>query len=279
VNIAVAISLTYFGLYRAVPLFPEIAAHLLMVFNFFSEWNGSLNGVVWTLPVEIHFYLLLPVLFFLIKRRGWAVFLIAVMVSVPLYKYVSYFFIANNDIPYKGWVFGQLPGRLDLFTCGMAGAFIYKKYQGFFTSCSYKHYLEWLLVIGGGTGILAMLYFIHRLGLPAYWDGHWSLYIWESITGVIVMLLILGICCDGKLSRILFSNPVILYIGKISYGFYLWHLMVMQLLMDIPFIAGYMSHLTPHYKFVAGIAMVMPVTMVIATLSYYLVEQPFLRRK
>ena len=67
----------------------------------------------------------------------------------------------------------------------------------------------------------------------------------------------------GSLSRAL-GNPVFVYVGKISYGIYLWHFPLFMFL-DAERI---------HLYGLPLLAVRIGVTMVVATASYYLVEQP-----
>jgi hypothetical protein len=67
----------------------------------------------------------------------------------------------------------------------------------------------------------------------------------------------------GSLARAL-ANPVFVYVGKISYGLYLWHFPLFSL-----FDAERM-----HLYGLPLLAVRLGATMVVATASYYLVEQP-----
>ena len=70
----------------------------------------------------------------------------------------------------------------------------------------------------------------------------------------------------GLLSRAL-GNPVFRYIGKISYGTYLWHVPIF-LLLDAARL---------HLYGLPLLAVRIGVTLVVATASFYLVEQPIRR--
>ncbi len=78
---------------------------------------------------------------------------------------------------------------------------------------------------------------------------------------------------DGGPVVRMMSAPVIAYLGLISYGIFLWHLILAK-----PAIT-----LTGHHLFGGGTVPVLAVTLLLtigaATLSYYLVEQPALRLK
>ncbi len=71
----------------------------------------------------------------------------------------------------------------------------------------------------------------------------------------------------GPFARTL-GNPVLRYLGRISYGTYLWHFPIFV------FLDGSRSHLTGAPLLVLRIT----VTLAVASLSYYLVEQPVRRR-
>jgi peptidoglycan/LPS O-acetylase OafA/YrhL len=96
--------------------------------------------------------------------------------------------------------------------------------------------------------------------------------------------LVFGDPSRGVLRRLLRWRPLV-WLGVISYSFYLWHLTVVELLAtgNNPgaFAAtgwNLLAHLHAHLNLVLlGCALLL--TGVLATVSYRLVELPFLRRK
>jgi peptidoglycan/LPS O-acetylase OafA/YrhL len=73
----------------------------------------------------------------------------------------------------------------------------------------------------------------------------------------------------GFLARVL-SSRLLVYIGRRSYGIYLWHYATMALVFTF-------TSSTLHLRWSAGMALRLGVTLLLAELSYRLVERPFRR--
>ena len=86
--------------------------------------------------------------------------------------------------------------------------------------------------------------------------------------GVALVIFCVVTTQDASLARAL-GNPVFRYVGKISYGTYLWHFPLFDLL------SGARLHLYGYPLLTVRIA----VTLVVATGSYYLVEEPIRSRR
>ena len=104
------------------------------------------------------------------------------------------------------------------------------------------------------------------------------------LNALLVLPAIFGERAGGMPRRLLAAAPLA-WLGLVSYGIYLWHLAVTEVL-GLPAdaahfsargldLAGRIDHLTTPILYVLVVA----VTAMIAAASYYLVELPFLRRK
>ena len=102
----------------SLPLWKDLLAHLTFTHTF---WRGSymwtsLNVVLWTLAVEVQFYLVFPLLAKLFSRKPWLTW--AGMVSLALLcRAVLLLSGVEVDI-----YFNQLPCVLDLYAFGMLAA-------------------------------------------------------------------------------------------------------------------------------------------------------------
>jgi peptidoglycan/LPS O-acetylase OafA/YrhL len=117
-----------------------------------------------------------------------------------------------------------------------------------------------LQVMGWAT-LAAGLYLWTQLTVPTafLFDGGYLLY----ALGVALVIFCAVTAQAGSLARAL-GNPVFRYVGKISYGTYLWHFPLFALL------DGSRLHLTGNPLLAIRLAS----TLVVATGSYYLVEEP-----
>ena len=90
------------------------------------------------------------------------------------------------------------------------------------------------------------------------------------VTDLASALLLVGVLFDdrGPLSRLLSTLPMV-WIGKVSYGLYLWHAAVFQVVtVERTGLGSTANH-----------ALRLTITTAVVVASYVLVERPFLRRK
>ncbi len=266
---------------RQFPAVGDIISQVFMLHNIFGESSTQLNPVYWTLPVEFDFYLLLPILVLLVSPSRWMWLLAASMLLALLYRYLLFHYqIHDMSTGQKVWWLNQLPGRLDQFAAGMFAAWVYSliREKGYDHSTIYRwRYLLLLVAIAGLAGLAWFIHEIQPIGAVnadglTYWGGHWSLFVWHSLFGAAVALLVLVAALGSKVTDFLFGNPLVMYLGLISYSLYLWHFPVVKwlhqaklpiLVADDPLLNGLLWAFLP--------------VLLVSSLSYWLVERPFLR--
>ncbi len=113
----------------------------------------------------------------------------------------------------------------------------------------------------GWAAVGAAVYLVTTLKAPGrfLFQGGYLVF----ATGVAVVLFCVVTAQTGALARSL-GNPVFRYVGRISYGLYLWHFPLFA------FVDGGRLHLFGYELLAVRITL----TFVVATASYYVIEQP-----
>jgi len=199
--------------------------------NFFHAVNGSL----WTLKVEIGYYLLVPLIVALRTRiRPALLYSLLFLFSITWYLTMLHLYDTRHNSLFL-FLSRQLPGELLYFILGAAVTLFDEKPL-------FRKTLAWL-------------------GLPA----------------TVLLFLPVGTIAGSLLLAITvfffaLSMPVIRYPFRkedISYGLYIYHFPVMQTLI---WLGVYNS--SP----MLGLALSFLITMILALLSWFLIEKPFITK-
>ncbi len=175
-----------------------------------------LNGALWTLGVEMHAYLVFPLL-----ARGFLKkpFLTAslMMGAAFLYRGLVQLYVTDTAM----W-FNQLPAFLDVYALGMLGALAYvalaKKYKG----------PQSFVRISATVLACAAVYFVILLmKSQAASNGHEAIRLSQMnlrfFLAAALSVFMLGLAFAFKGMRILFSNPIMKFLSAISFNYYIWH--------------------------------------------------------
>jgi peptidoglycan/LPS O-acetylase OafA/YrhL len=268
---------------KAVPDWARyIPLHIPMLHFMSEQGSFAINGVYWTLPIELSFYLCLPLVAYYIlraERRGggasWAMLFglyAAIIVLVWCYRYAMFRHFESSDVNVIVWITSQLPGTLDVFMAGVVAATTLRwlRMRGPPWPRPRQRLASTALALLGLAGILGMMYFIDSL-YTVYWKGHWALFVWHSITAVFIALLVAGIAISGPLTRALFETRAMVFLGTISYSIYLWHYPIGLWAMR--------TFDAPEMGAAGFFAITIPIILAASALSYYAVERPFIRKR
>jgi peptidoglycan/LPS O-acetylase OafA/YrhL len=221
----------------------------------------TVNGVWWTLPIELSFYLVLPLIAGLADSRRKLLLVVAPLLSMLAWRYFVMHVIQPVSTPHV-WMY-QLPGSMDTFGLGMLGAVLHVQYAN--SSAVYKRWL-------GALFWLTPLMFV-LLGMwmaadyAVYWKGAPILYLWTPLFGAAVLIVILNCALNRAFLNTLLGNRAIFYLGTVSYGLYLWHAPIGNWLLDTPLIAAMQG-----YRFPRMALLMLLCSLAAASLSWYLVE-------
>ena len=251
------------------PLWQDLLTHLSFTTTFTRPtylWT-NLNGVLWTLAVEVQIYLLFPLIGRLFRRSPVPVWAFMTALALFCRGLVSRF--ADPTM-----FFNQLPCMLDLYAFGMMTAHLLslrKKGEG-----SRRRKLVWALVsVLALLGILEVLWQQHPVDgrdlqlLQLYWRLPLAV-----LGGV---YLYAGGCWGARISRAV-GNPPVRFLAGISYNFYIWHQYLAVKLKELhlpPYTAPELPQMTEGlgwqrlYNFYCWAA-----ALLAAVLATYLIEKP-----
>jgi peptidoglycan/LPS O-acetylase OafA/YrhL len=250
---------------------PEFGAHLLMFFNIGWEPVRPMVGVWWTLPVEMGFYLLLPLLAPFMRPSRWIPLLAGgLIVSLSYRVWVAGHFGSLSE----GHVFlaaSQLPGNLIEFLLGASAALLVQ----YVSAGQIRRPAAWVLDLMFVLGLILPAVWLWQIVLAAgadYWM-HWSMIIAPVALGLPISAAVLGLYWGSRIGNFLLANRTVYFIGLVSYSLYLWHFVVMQ---QIQLMARESYDSLPHW---ITFPLAVGAVMLIASASYYLIERPFYRLK
>lgn len=248
----------------------SLLAHLFMFFNI--GWNPvrPIVGIWWTLPVELSFYLLLPLIAWFMRPGRWTIFLLAGVVFSTLYRWWSADHFASAP---EGAVFlaaSHLPGSLPEFLLGASAALLAQKLDPGSVKRPSALLLDSLFVMAVAL-VFAWFWVVMLPHGDTYWAGHWSMLVAPVALGLPLSLMVISLYLGSRIGSLLFANPVVYFLGLISYSLYLWHFVVLQQA-EVVFGEAY-TGLQGLPKFLFSLALV----VLVAAVSYYLFERPFFR--
>jgi peptidoglycan/LPS O-acetylase OafA/YrhL len=231
----------------------------VIVFTGLSTGNGSYLRHTWSLSIEEQFYLIWPaVLVFMISRVSRVVLLRMVFAAGLLFwvlRFILYFTTATGF----DRLFYGTDTRADSLFLGCTVAMVMSFGMGAKTS-SAKKYIH-LLAMASVMGLFGYGYAYDCYDDAAYYWGWFGV----SLCGAVIIMDLL-LTERGVLHTFLSSAPLV-YLGKLSYGLYLWHYPIFCVLIELGW---------PWWKNVIIGALL----TIAATLgSYYWVEMPCQRWK
>ncbi len=244
----------------------DIVRHVLLWVNLPPWMTTPMNAVWWTLPVELSFYLLLPFLVLLSDRIGWlSVFIGAIVLTIGWRYSVMWLYAGENYSAHQA-VLDAVPGGLSTFCSGVALAYLLASKR---LPTQPLRYL--LLTVAVVLSYLMMVWL--RSNLDSYWSGHWMLGVWNPIMALIICVLMFSLIRPLKGFQWLSSKPMI-WLGNISFGIYLWHYPLLMLL-NRTILSEWKSPLLS----VLALVVTLVGTLMLASISYYYVEKPIMKKR
>ena len=226
----------------------------------FSPMPGGVipyNGVMWTLTVEVMFYIALPLIMRVYRMRGiWWVMAAALLISLAYRAAVWIAF--NGAIDYNAAPLRTLPGLLLLFAAGFA--------INHFDPHPRRMARYTMLVV------IAVALVLWRYPVQNADKGPWLTLGWDLVMGLLIALTVGLLTQPVAGLRWLSARPLV-WLGNLGLGIYLWHLPVLRWLPRV--MPGPWN--TPQASALA-LGICLAVSCSLALLGYWLIEQPLRHR-
>jgi peptidoglycan/LPS O-acetylase OafA/YrhL len=241
----------------------EFSAYLLLVGNWYSAVHGPMKGFgfpLWSICVEEQFYLVWPSLVRFATRRMIAT---ASILLWLLCQGCTLFFAIHGLLIHSIWTNSFV--QLQYFALGALLSLVLRGRIPRMPGLGRAG-----LIVGGLGCFFAAEYFCGSVDVTSH--ATWLTMPGYSLIGVGAVLIFLGFlgCSMPRASK-----PVV-YLGKISYGLYIYHGMCVPISFQI---AGRLLHRWNHINPLAIVSISLPLTILCAVTSYRFFETPFLRLK
>ncbi len=227
----------------SVAVFISVPNMLLLKSGDYFSTDSDLNPLLmtWSLGIEEQFYIVLPFILLLAVRLRKS--MVSVVLTISLVSLVACIWLTSVD---STQAFYLLPTRAWELGAGVLLA-LWRPQPVTGRAASLMNLLGWLLILASSVLISS----------DDRFPG------WVAIIPVLAGCLMIG--ARSELNQLLLENPLMRFIGKISYSWYLWHwplLSLARICSDNPLTVW------------QGL-MISTLALGIAWISWRFVEQPF----
>jgi peptidoglycan/LPS O-acetylase OafA/YrhL len=254
----------YFGFILLACLLPELPkptdAELMAFGVFLGNWHTAFFGFpksvispLWSVSIEEQFYVLWPWL----VRKASAVALARVGLGMLLVGALSRAVIVVLESRYPMMWCATL-SRIDPIACGLLLCLLHRKHRALTRGERMAG------VAFGAIVVLCVGYLVPPTLRVPQWSQVWAL----SLVAAACASVLYGVLSPTGSGGGLLGTPILRFLGKISYGLYVFHVLALQLMS--------MAHLgSLMLRTVSALCL----ALAMATGSYYFLERPFLRFK
>ena len=258
------------GLDKFIDSLPWTLTYTYDFYHVSNGYNGSgFDTHFWSLAVEEQFYLVWPLAIFFIPADYLKKFLLLVIVLGPLMRLLLAVAVDAHLLPVddlKDSVIYLLPfSYVDAFAMGGYFSLYGKSKAGYFVwMCILTVFMLGLATTWLTAGQIQW----DQLGYAPYMKDSYK-YIWGYSAMNLMFSYVLVNVREKAFLPALFENPLLVYLGNISYGMYVFHLPVLAVI--------YVK--MQNFPEIARAATTLLITVVISAVSYELMEKRFINLK
>lgn len=248
---------------------------LVQVYSLDHIYDGL--AIAWSLSVEATFYILVPAMALLMKRVGSMPVIVGMLVLGLVVRVLNSLDLGSANDFVASIAYG-LPGQASFFGVGLLLAWwTVHGAPGWMRALIARPVTCWVAAAALYLAVAAVLSFANPVGGLEFRTRFIA---YHFATAVFVTLVLVPAIWDRQASpvRAILSNRVFMYAGVVSFGLYLWHIPIERALLD-----AWLFELQADWALAPRVALtfalVLAAGMTAATVSYYVVELPFLRMK
>jgi peptidoglycan/LPS O-acetylase OafA/YrhL len=241
---------------------PEIqfSKFLFFLSNFWmidiNGWTVSPLIPLWSICIEEHFYLVIPLLLTFLPQKAFPIlFYTIILISIVFRIYIT------ETVEFN-WmsIYCHTLSKCDMLAAGGLMAYYFQSKK---TTINFSNYV----LFGTTVFLITMMTFVDSADYSTWYFAAFRKYIF-SIPLLLLFYIIVLQPEKNPLIKFLINIRIVNYLGKISYGLYMYHNLVPGLTIGI--IKNY-----PILTFLINILF----TIIIATVSYEFFEKQFLKLK
>lgn len=222
----------------------------------------------WSLAVEEQFYIVWPLVIFLIRRPKWLLIISVIMLLVVICTRIYLWEIKVKDLNYFGLytytrIDGICIGSMLAILQFMKSAFIKKYFTGLVLSLAAMNFI---------------FYFINKKFGFTY--PYLAIVGYTTFAMLFAIVLHEAIQGENKILNRLLSLPLLRFFGKISYGFYIFHWPVYLILYDwMNEKIKFLTNLPDTGQAILISVLLTLFGLLISIISFYTFENYFLKKK
>jgi peptidoglycan/LPS O-acetylase OafA/YrhL len=258
--------------------------------TFTVNWATALNSygaiayhvhneikILWSLSVEEQFYFLFPLVLtlFITKPKSVPAVLVCAVVFAYATRFAFYIW-PNRDF---GGLYFSTFSYLEIFIAGGLAGWYFKS-----ATASWKFVERVLVHRWSGSvlvlGILGLGFFYAGTTVPPY---RWTIVpIYSALALVFAMSLCWVLVHPASTFSRICSSPWVRFLGRISFGMYLWHVFVGQTLsitLDSWLVHSHFPRSSSLPLSVASFLIYYCATAALASVTYFFIERPFLNMR
>lgn len=242
---------------------------------------------LWSLSLEEQFYFIFPIAIVFLPLQYLRKFILVFLFAAPFIRAITYSILEsiNPDHHWLGLIaFRNTLFQMDSLAYGMAIAV--------FDTSKIKHPVRWFLLILTAwlCYIFTSAHFLVQSGdFKTIWLAikeytfltyHYNYIFLFTLTNIMCAAFVITIVNNTSVNK-LFSNKPAIYLGKISYGMYVWHYFVMLLAAGLlhPVLGGHQKYMGNFVVELGMFTFYIGLLVLISHISYKYFESYFVKLK